>query len=586
MSDLEKKFLLRSAGQITGPFNKKEVMSQIRRGVVSVDDEVAEPFGIWWYLQDHQDFREGVRSMSIQTRLINFVTSVSGKLSSSSPGTKTSSGTITDTETLESTKSTVSSTGKTPILKLDTDKKQFAKEVQVKAANSIKTPVLPRREYIARRDREEILRKKVGAWIGIIWKIVVFSALAIGAYVFYEEIFTPMRKTQVTMNELKINGLKFYKAGQYDKALFYFEKAYSRNILQDGEKLLLASLFLKDRKWQRSSLILDELSGGVVTQTADWFLLNGLISLAQKDFSTAESHFRKVLEKKPQLALMNLAILKWKTGDYKQSLLYLEQLQKIPYERDIVFYLKALNFLAQNQNSDLIGYINKELLLEQNNALVKEYKQELYLILAYSYMREQRAEELMRAVRNLLNEDPFFYNNYQYSSFIARESLNWTYLFPYCEEIFNSNPKSGLLSALYGFCYLKTGQLQQGSRFIEQAKNRKPEDPFFLSIYAYLLMQKGEDLQLEQVLNAINYDTLKEPLPFIVKARFFEQRQDWVRALKTWRALLSLSDYHISGLVGVAVTSYNLNDNTTAAIYRDRGFDIYPHHTQLLLYRN
>ena len=586
MSDLEKKFLLRSAGQITGPFNKKEVMSQIRRGVISVDDEVTEPFSIWWYLQDHPDFKDGVRSMSFQTRLINFVTSVSGKLSQAS-GTKSSSRTITDTETLESTQSTVSEVSKTPSIKFNSHEKKLAKEVQVQAVNATKPQqVISRRNYIARQKHEEMLKEKLKTWMKISWRIVILFALSIGAYIFYKEIFTPMKQKQSIMGELKREGFKFYKAGQYDKALFYFEKAYSHNILQDKEKLLLASLFLKKRKWQRSTLILDELSGRSVTQTANWFLLKGLISFAQKDFSTAESHFNKALKQDAKLALMNLVILKWKTEDYKQSLLYLDQLQKIPYERDIVFYLRALNFLSQKQNSDLINYINKELLLGQKNALVKEYKQELYLMLAYSYMKEEKTKELMKAVQRLLNEDPFFYKNYRYSSFISRESLNWMDLFPYCERVFHSNSKDSLLNALYGFCYLKAGQMQKGSQFIEQAKNREPENPFFLSMYAYLLMQKGEDLQLEQVLDAINYDSLTLPLPFIVKARFFEQRKDWVRALKTWRSLLNFSSYHISGISGVAITNYNLEDHVKAAIYRDRGLEIYPYHTQLLLYRN
>ena len=396
-----------------------------------------------------------------------------------------------------------------------------------------------------------------------------------------------MKEKKIAIEDLKTNGLKFYRAGNYKKALSYFETAYSKDVLQPEEKLQLASLFLQEEKLQKADLIIGELSESSLLKNGDWFLLNGLMSFFQEDFSRAEEYFNQSLGQKKEVSLVNLAILKWKMRDYQKSLFYLDQLTKMAYERDISFYLKALNLLSQDRISDLTHYINQELYLGQNYALVREYQQEFYFMLAYSYMKEQNQEELKKAVQNLLNQDPFFYKEYQYSSFMAVGGLNWSYFYPYCKSIFDFDPKSSLLNALYGFCHLKAGDLKQGSEYIEQAKNREPDQPFFLSLYAYFLMLKEESLQLEQVFDLIDYSHLgqNQTLPFILKARFFEKKQDWVKALSAWKALLSLDAMHLSGIAGVSVASYKLGDYLTADVYKNKVLDEYPYHVRLLSYK-
>ena len=579
MSDLEKKFLIRSSGQITGPFNKEEVIDRIKRGVISVFDEVAEPFTIWQYLQNHRVFEKTVHSMDFQTRLTNFVTQLSGKFSSVSHTGKTGDKTIRNGPTQGE-----------PFLshaELKSSDKQSAQEVKFEVLDQPKKKSQSYGKYVSQKDSEEIIRKKVSSVIKITWQIIAVFALLIGAYIAYKEVFVPIQKKQIVTEELKTEGLKFYKAGNYEKALSYFERAYSRDILLDEEKLLLASFFLQQHKLQKANLILDELLNSFLLKSGDGFLLSGLISFFQEDFSKSEKSFKQALKKKKDTALVNLSILKWRSGNYQQSLFYLDQLVKMGYERNIAFYLTALNLLSKKQFSALINYIKQELLLGQKQGLVMEYQQELYFMLAYSYMQEQRLEELEETVNSLLNEDPFFHTEYKYSSFMAVGGLNWTYFYPYCKSIFNFNSKSNLFNALYGFCYLKTGNFKQGSSYIEQAKNGEPNNPLFLSLYAYLLMLKGENLQSGQALDLIDYDQLKQEqkkqiLPFILKARFFEKEKNWARALAAWKDLLFLEAEHLSGMAGVSIMSYRLGDYITFDIYKKRTLDEYPYHVNLL----
>ena len=126
--------------------------------------------------------------------------------------------------------------------------------------------------------------------------------------------------------------------------------------------------------------------------------------------------------------------------------------------------------------------------------------------------------------------------------------------------------------------------LKEGSKYIEQVKNKEFENPLFLSLYFYLLMLQGEEFQLEQALDLINLEDLKpkQALAFILKARFFEQKQDWVRALAVWEQLLLFDNQNLSGVAGVAIANYKLGNATAGNIYRKRGLKIYPNHIQLL----
>ena len=585
MSESKKNFLIRSAGQILGPYSKEEVVDLIKRGKISIFDEVAEPFTIWWYLQDHQEFKTVIHSMDVQTRLTNFLTQISDKILTISKTSKTDNKTSTITSDLKQNTESLFDGGPT-ITELDPQEKQSAVEVKIQVMDQKKKPESSHVRYTSQKDSEEIIRKKIRRVIKISWRVVIVCALSVGAYVFYKEIVSPLQQQKTVRVEFETYGLNFYKSGDYNSALPYFEMAYSKNVLQEKEKLWLASLFVQKNRLQKASLIADELSNSSLSDTGEWILLNGLIAFSQKDFQTAEKHFNSVLKQKESMALVNLSLLNWQLGKHEKSLSYLDRLARAGYERGIVFYLKALNLFFQNQISVLDSYINQELSFNQSSSLVKEYKQEFYFMMAYFYMIKQQPKKMEDTIRKLLNEDPFFWEEYQYNSFIAVKSLNWSQLYPYCKNLFDFDPKNNLLNALYGFCHLKIRNFKQGTKYIQRAKNSAAQEPLFLSLYAYLLMLEGKDVELEQVLSLIDYNDLKQPLPYILKARFFEREQNWVRALTVWKDLLSFSARHLSGLAGVAVANYQLGDHSTAEVYRNKGLNEYHYYVRLLSYGN
>ena len=578
MSDLNKKFLIRSSGQVLGPFSKVEVIDYIKQGRISSFDEVAEPYSIWFYLEDHLEFKSIIHSMDFTSRLTNFVTKITHSISSNSQA-RTKSEVSQDAANKQTLPGSTSPD-------LVSSEKQVAKEVQIEVLKQPQEQTNSYARYQSQKDREEFVRKKINKIIRIIWTLIVIFSLSVGSYIIYKEFVRPFQNKQKIAGQFNTEGLKFYKAGNYKEALAYFEMAYSQNILQGSDLLVLGSLYFQENKLQKTSLILDEFVNLSLTKTKPWFVLNGLLAFSQNNFFQADQFFNQVTEKDVD-TLLNLSLLKWRQKNFKSSLSYLNEAKKRGYERGLVFYLKALNLFSQNQFVELIAYIDEELMLNSASPLTQEFHQELYFMLVYSHFHQGNRDQFEKSLQNLFNQDPFFYKDYKYSSFIAIRELKWSYFYPYCKRLFDSDSNSSLLNALYSFCYLKTSRLKESSQFINKAKSKEPNNPLFLSLYAYLLMLKGEeDLKVEQTLSLISMDTnqQKQLLPYIIQARFLEQKSDWGRALKAWTSLLSLSPKHLSGLAGVALSSYKLGDYSKADIYKQRTLDKYPYFIRLLSY--
>ena len=287
------------------------------------------------------------------------------------------------------------------------------------------------------------------------------------------------------------------------------------------------------------------------------------------------------------VAFLNLALQAWEQGDYNRSVDYLDnQLLTRGFNRDILFYLKALNLLFQKKLNQLEKYIVNELDLEKNS-FIKEFKQEFYLLLAFISTENKNKEQANFYIKKLLNEDPFLYQEYNYSPYIIKTTvLNWSYLYSYCQEISNFNSNYSLSKALLGFCQIKTNNFTLADNSIKQAKNIDPENPLFLALSSYLLMSKNKDsTQSEQIFSLINYEKTRDTLPFFLKAHFLEEKGEWGNALIVWEKLLSLEPNNLSGVAGVAFNNYQLGKTSVANIYTKKALEEYPHYVKLLPYK-
>ena len=586
-SSNDKRFLIRSSGHILGPFFKDEVIDLIKKGKLSILDEVAEPYTIWFYLQDHADFKKIVHSMSMQTRLVNFLSSVSTKVSlSKNTNEKKTEETVEKTLTETSTKAE----------NIGLAEKQAASEASIENVKLIQGSDSDI-DYKSETESEEAIRKKVARAVDWSWKLIVSIVFLIGVYIFYKEFYKPFQQNKITISHLNSKGLAFYNSGNFIKALPFFETAYSNNLLTDEQKILFASMLIQEDKIPKAIAIKNEILDSLAFQQTKGLLLDILIDYYQNNDVQFENKVDFVIKnsnnpKAVNTVLFNLALYHWEKSNHKKSIELLDKLISKGFNRNIVSYLKALNLFSQRKLNELEAYITADtggLAFLESKSTIKEFKQEFYFLLAYIYMKKENKKKLSSLINKLLNEDPFLYQEYKYSSFMAKKILfNWLYFSIPCKAVYDFNSNNNLFKALYSFCFLKAKEFKNSLNYINQIKNTKDKNhPLFVSLDAYFAMTKNKKntAQLEEQFALINFQETKLPLPFILKARFFENQKNWGTALLTWKQLLSFSPDHLSGNAGAAFNSYQLNNPAKADIYAKKALKEYSYYIKLLPYQ-
>ena len=588
MFNKEKKFLIRSSGDILGPYTKDEVTNLIKNKKISVFDEVTEPFKIWMYLEHHSDFEKIVNSMNIQASLTNFLTQISSKISISKSRTREDTQKNTQKDILQegATSKNLPETNFKPIS--DTIQSEVKKtHLQPTVQTTERTALSPNLKY-----KKKKLNKKIGFAIKFSWQLIAISSFLVVGFILYQISYIPIKKKNKLLTELNLKGKNYYKAGDFKQALPFFEKAQA--YLTEEDKFSFAVLLLQNNQLEKSLMIKEEITNPAIQQKDSWTLFEGLSYFYSRKYSKAEISFHNVISKNNNQtlnqALLNLALLKLENRQYNAVINQINQLLRRSFERDIVWYLKALYLLNQKKMSELENYLINDLALEtKKQSFIIEFKQELLFLLAYTYMKAGKMEEKNEVIKKLLNQDPYFSEEFNYSPLIAKNKLNWKLLYPYCNEIFYSNTEENLTQALYGFCLIKTNQIQQASSYIERAKAKDPGNSLFLSLYVYLLMsEKKSHQKIEQTLSTINYDnqlTKENALSFIIKARFFEQAKYWDSALLVWKDLINQNVGHISGLSGISFNSYQIGETTEGDFYRKKVLTRYPYHTKVLPFK-
>ena len=72
-----------------------------------------------------------------------------------------------------------------------------------------------------------------------------------------------------------------------------------------------------------------------------------------------------------------------------------------------------------------------------------EYRQEFYVLLAWLNRKDKTKRE--NYIKKVLNEDPYFIQEYNYDLFTGHYLLDWSYLMPYCKNLFEEDSENPLL---------------------------------------------------------------------------------------------------------------------------------------------
>ena len=569
MEDINKKWLIKSDSAILGPYTAEEIKQLVSDSVISINDEVTEPYTFWWTLQDHPEFKDFAQSVSLQTRVTHLITGVKSRLHTLTGKTEKNTyeiQTVTTTDTNPPVEEAVFQPldlkgQKTPAPQKDVPKK-----------GAFQSKVESQRE--AARKIHSIIRK--------LWQSIVIVSFGILIYIAYNEFFLPSQKTEQTLVNIKKVGMTAYKSGNETEAFKYLSQGLRENLLEGEEKVALASLLVQRRETEKASEILNTLPHSLFN-TVKVLSLKGLTHIIDSDFKVAESFFlqSKDLEEKSNAApinsLINLVIVNSMRKNIPAVTDFINQLIKAGYERGLLYYIQTLNSLTAKE-------IDREKVLKDINTFIKidpEYRQEFYVLLAWLNRKNKAKRE--EYIVKVLNEDPYFIEQYDYSLFTGAYLLDWTFLMPYCKSLFEENSENPLFNSFYGLCHIKSRQKRQAQIYLETARKQASDNPLITSIYAYNLIENGELEQAKSLLEVIqSHNTASYTIPYVLKARIHKLKREWELAVMTLKNLLAVDLAHLSGNAEMAYANFHLNRTQDYLTYKERALRQYPHYKSLL----
>lgn len=560
----ESKFLIRSSGYILGPYTKKEVEEFIENGNFSSFDDVIEPCSYALYLQDHPEFSEFIKNLSHNTRITNYIMK--------SIGSKVSTLTGKTVKETTSTKTIKEGTVTQP-LNEDTVKTTDA-HFELVQDQSISQGRHKKASYKSSKESARINRQRVSFIMKKLWQMIIAFAIFLAGYIGFKEVYIPHQNQKKQIQKIQTQGLNFYKSGDYAKAFVLFKDGADQNLLTLKDKIIFLNLLIQQGETDQADLLLREVENSL--PKGSHFLIQGLIKMIEKSYPLAEELFTQALSHGEEQALVNLSILKWTTGRPTESLEDIQKLISQGYTRALISYLNTLNLMdAEDSSKNLKEYILQQIKRSP------EYRQEFKLLLAYLHIQDGDVSVVEDWIHQALDWDPYFIQEYYYDSLINISIVNdWSVLFDYCQSIFEMNPENIYFNALYGFCYLKVGNHQQGFQYIKKARNLDPENPLILSMYAYGLMLEGNLDEADVLLGSI----LESPyqIPFILRARLFENQKQWNLSLRYWKQVLEKDLYSISAMGGIAFGNYQIGNLETTDVYKERALSRYPYYIKLL----
>lgn len=581
MSEIDKKWLLKSDNVVLGPYTQSEVKQLISDALVSINDEITEPCTFWWVIQDHPEFKDFAKNINFQTRITNLITGMGSRLTSTGKTDKQRQATQTLTDTISAEEAVFKP--------LETEKKEPYPPDKVQTESSA--------DFQSKLEIQREAAKKTQQIIKRLWHFVILISLGVLLYIVYKEVFVPSQKKAETLVNVRQSGMKAYRDGNKSEALKHLSEGWKENLLSDEEKVALASLLLQKKEIEKVSEIISSLSSSHFN-SIKVLNLQGLLHILEKNLQVAESFFlnayemEKKSDKIPTRSLINLALLNYIRKDSPATEKFVNQLMALGYERGFLYYLKILSNLSPTLAKEEGGgtkNIPTDKIQKDISFFMKidpEYRQEFYVLLAWLNRTDQDTRE--DYIRKSLNEDPYFVDEYSYDLFTGNRLLDWSYLMPYCKDLFEKDTESPLSNSFYAFCHIKSGKKNQAEVYLETARKQASDNPLITSIYSYNLMENGKMEQAESLLEVIQDNRSEFPytIPYTLKARIYTLRKEWPLAILAFKTLLSINSGHISGLGGMAYASFQVGNNKDYMTYKERALRMYPHYKKLLTLKN
>jgi tetratricopeptide (TPR) repeat protein len=539
-------WLVKSAGQILGPFNNDEVEGELRSKRIVVIDEIKSSQDRWKFIRECPDFQNLIATLRDEQL------------------TGHDEGSLTQTGFTQSVTVTILNDDSTPVGKtLLTDTKKVKNKSQS-----------PKYGYSADKKLQVSLKNEKRRVATLAWVLVIFVVGA-GAFAYFN---WNGKKPKGTGYKDALRLARIEKSlGNYEASLELFKKAFGFKMPTAAGELESLPLVLltekQDLQVQRSLERLmssGNLDEGLALEAQS---LMALTFMRQGRFNEAEERLRNILSKHPnnepaQINLIEISIL---TGrNLRQVYDDLTRMLKDGFqEKTLILYraFVALRLFDTEKDPDALSRALQD--VERFQSKYLDYLPESLLLQAAIYKKLRNSVALEKTLRELIVTDPEISTRHRQDYLLHQEIFRWIYLGKICENITDTSPKTLPYAGLSVYCAYQQGNLRTALDLAEKARNQYANEPILAGLYAFLLQKSSRDEESSAVLQVPGARDFE--LGISLHAQQCSKRGDVDCAESDWTSLQKINPRSVDASAGLAKIALDKGRQDSARDWIKRG---------------
>lgn len=541
METNESKWLVKSSGQVLGPFTIDEIAQHLRARTLSILDEVREPRTRWSFVRENTIFKEVVKQVRAADDQVAETTQT------------TFVGTKTKTEaTLEITEDIDELTPEPVFGKTSDDPSGDIRPI-LATERKIEGWSAGSSTFATAGDVQARARAQKTSHLGR-YLVLGFAALilAVGGYNLYSA------KRQRKMVEAKAaeqvrlahEALRF---GESARALQLFRSAKESIKLIPADNLLLAQLLIQiESKTVDGLRLLSEVEMDPDPQVRrKKSIVRSLAYIIERRWNEASAEIQTLLSVNPadEEALWNQAAMDLERGLFSTADSTVTELKKKTLQISQLVLLQGLVALLWDNPTD-----RQERMGLAISALTEDVEKnyEIYfeksLVLAALLFEINQPDQAIQVVKRIWEADPFDSRNFAFSLDITQNFYSWEFLAPICERVTSKNPGHEDFEALSVVCLYSRGDTATALRKLDSARGRLSRSALLASVQALIF------LKVDRISDSKSLLALSEGHVFadLVRGQICSADRDWICAEKSWSQVLKQVPRNPMAKMGIA----------------------------------
>lgn len=577
----EKKWLIKSAGLILGPFSIDDVIQHLKDQKISPTDEIRSPEGRWSFVREHRQLIEVIQFLKEQRKSSKEDTELINSATVTVTNTATNNGNLTSSITPE-----IFTAPKNDTLP---DLTAHAMEVLEAARTRVEAAASAAPVYAFRSDQKirNSLSKGRRRTAQVAW--IIFAVVLLGVLGFQLVKQKDSPKALGFEDYLRL-AKSNKKVGQLDKALEFYRKAEAiRPLLPSNRLQMISLMMLVDNQNVQARQYLEQIlpndgDPGLKEEVEGYlalsYLREGQLDEAQRRYQILAQKNRK--KESAKMNLMEISIIK---GQFETAYENLTELLKAGFQEDTLTYYRTLA-LYRSPSSAINDEKLSASLLDLRRYLTKtqDFKMETLMLIAAIQTKLGNTLDVGLTMKEILNMNPDLTRDHIHEDLIHREILEWKYLGEICDITLKNFPVSAYPMGLQALCSYQRSDMKLAMEQIEKARSQFSTEPILYGLQSFLLAKTGRNSEAAAIWKLSRAD--ESDLLILVHARACMDQKDWACAETQWKKLLTKQNNSIEALHGLAKISMEQGKKDQALDFIQQGLLVSKNYRPLVILKD